>query len=128
MNFDELVSYFDNIDYPAGRLGPFDAYISNMGRHYEFHNLKLNAGFNEDLMGFGLNHYSFSFQPLEIKSSRFHDSEDVCIDIQRKDFRSADVGKLPDGHTVVAIKTRCFKLVIKVKIDQKMNHNHEHNH
>lgn len=90
MTFEELKDFVNSIDTPSQRLGIFDLTIYYRRKWYIFVNLKLNAGNNPELLGFGLNHHFDNIKDLPSKSSIFHDSEDVCIDIWKDLFVSAE--------------------------------------
>jgi len=90
MNFDEFKNLIESIEVPAQRLGIFKVEINNKGKKYDFRSLKTNVSYNDDLFGFGLNHYGWLQLPMpQYKRSQFHDCEDVSIDIWRKDFIEA---------------------------------------
>jgi len=81
--FDQFKEFIGAVDVPAQRTGIFNLDIRYRGKNYIFNDLKENAGHNEDLHGFGLNHHFGCIQELPTRKSIFHDSEDVSIDIWR---------------------------------------------
>jgi hypothetical protein len=88
-SFDNLVSFFNSIEVPAQRLGIFRVKITDASnRRYDFHCLKLNMSYNYNLFGFGLNHYGWisTLPKQKYRQSKYHDEEDVSINIDRKDF------------------------------------------
>jgi hypothetical protein len=90
MNFNEFRTFISEIEVPTQRMGIFNVTIDYDGKKYHFYRLKENYSDNDDLFGFGLNHHHTNCSEQPTKSSIFHDDEDVCIDIRRKDFISAE--------------------------------------
>lgn len=108
LSFDELKEYLDEIPQPNSRVGIFDLTINNRGRKYSFERLKTNFSLNEDLLGFGLNHYGWLHLIMpSIKKSKFHDDEDVCVDIWRREFISAIL-----TEKEINIKTKNFTVQV----------------
>jgi hypothetical protein len=101
MNFDELKTFVGLIPAPDQRMGIFRVQINNKGRRYDFHSLKENASSNENVFGFGLNHYGWMNLPKQqFKQSKFHDEEDVSIHINKSEFVNADLSKLSNTLTI----------------------------
>lgn len=90
MTFDEFKNFIDSVPAPAQRMGIFNLDIKYKGKTYNFHSLKQNASFNTDLTGFGLNHHFGNIRELPTKSSIFHDSEDVSVNIWREEIKSIE--------------------------------------
>lgn len=111
ITFDEYVSLIDTIPQPAQRLGIFNIKINNNNKRYEFHSLKVNFASRKDLTGFGLNHYGwYKHLPKQsFKRSKFHDEEDVDIDIWRNEFMYAY--KVANRNEI-GVMTKNFQLQI----------------
>jgi hypothetical protein len=100
LSFDEFKAFIHSIEAPAQRLGIFRLQIKNRGKLYDFDRLKETATFNEDNCGFSLNHYGWmNFPKQNCKRSKFHDEEDVSIDIDRSEFVKAN--KVPDNNEII---------------------------
>ncbi len=110
MNFNEFKDFIKSIDVPVQRMGIFDLDITYKGKQYLFTSLKENASFNDDLMGFGLNHHFGNIRELPTKSSIFHDSEDVSVDIWRNEV--VEITK--ESDTKVVIKTKKWTGILKI--------------
>ncbi len=109
MIFDEFKELIQKIDAPAQRLGIFRLQINNKGKKYDFHSLKENSG-SDNLTGFGLNHYGWLNLPMpQYKKSKFHDSEDVSVNISREEFIEASV---KPGLNEIQIKTKSWNGVL----------------
>lgn len=90
MTFDEFKDFIKTIPAPAQRMGIFSLDIKYRGQTYNFHSLKENASYNDDLTGFGLNHHYGNVRELPTKKSIFHDSEDISIDIWRNEIKTIE--------------------------------------
>lgn len=100
LSFDEFKAFIHSIEAPTQRLGIFRVQIKNRGKEYDFDRLKETATFNEDNCGFSLNHYGWLNLPKQnYKRSKFHDEEDVSIDIDRTEFVKAN--KVPDNNEII---------------------------
>ena len=110
LTFEELSDFFDKIPQPSQTLGIFKVIINNWNKKYEFHNLKISASNNPDYFGFSLNHYGWLGLPMpKYKKSKFHDSEDVCISIDKSDFVNSHY--FPDSQQVtIRTKTSLLKI------------------
>jgi hypothetical protein len=105
LTYDELKQEIDKIEVPKQRLGIFNVSINNKGKKYYFEKLKQNFGAS---VGFGLNHYGWTnLAKQAYKHSKFHDSEDVCIDIDESEFISCE-----KNENEFIIKTKNFDAVV----------------
>lgn len=110
LSFDEFKAFIHSIEAPAQRLGIFRLQIKNRGKEYDFDRLKETATFNEDNCGFSLNHYGWMNLPKQnYKRSKFHDEEDVCIDIDRAEFVKAN--KVPDNNEIILEMKNWYAIV-----------------
>lgn len=109
LTYKEVFEELDKIDAPAQRLGIFDVKINNRGKKYHFKSLKQNSG---GVIGFGLNHYGWLNLPMpKYKRSRFHDEEDVSVDIYENEFISCTKVNNTLNNTL-NIKAKTFNAVI----------------
>jgi hypothetical protein len=107
LSFFEVKELIGNIPVEAGRTGIFDVKINNRGKKYHFEKLKENFT-TENFFGFGLNHYGWlGLKKQDFKQSKFHDNEDVSIDVNHRDFISAFV-----FENNLSIKTRTFQMLV----------------
>ncbi len=112
IDFEGLKKALDEMNElsPAQRTGIFNVEIKNGARKYNFSSLKVNGGYNPDLLGFGLNHYGWMNLPMpKTKKSKFHDSEDVSIDLWRNEFETGEYDKTA---RTLNIKTKSFSLAV----------------
>lgn len=90
LTFDEYKELISSIEAPKQRIRIFKVKINNFNKRYYFEGLKINANGNPDIAGLGLNHYGWLNLPGQrYIQSKFHDEEDVCIDIWRHEFQYA---------------------------------------
>lgn len=98
MTFAEAREFFTKLDQEkavAGRFGMYTAHIIYKNALYKFKNIKMNYSGRDDIFGFGLNHYFWlpgnHIASMPTRSSFFHDSEDVSVDIKEDQFVSAEL-------------------------------------
>ncbi len=108
LSYDDLERTMFTIDVPENsRTGIFNVEINNMGKKYYFEKLKQTAPM-KSFLGFSLNHYGWlGLQKQRYKRSKFHDEEDVSIQISKDEFINCiKLGKQ------LTIKTKTFKAVV----------------
>lgn len=123
MSFSGVRDFFMKLDQEravAGQLGIYTALVIYKHGLYKFRNLKMNVSGSADIFGFGLNHYFWlpgnHIDTMPTRTSIFHDSEDVCIDVKEDQFVSAELstGRIrafKDGP-FVTIETKKCKVLI----------------
>jgi|ERR1035437_7759142 hypothetical protein len=118
VNFEKFKNIIRSVDVPAQRLGIFNVKINNRGKKYDFHCLKESITNNEDNFGFSLNHYGWEILPKQkYKKSKFHDEEDVCIDICKDEFIDAIV----NHQNEILLKTKYFTALITIQKHKMKN-------
>lgn len=113
MSFDEFKAEIEAFESPKQRLGIFNVRISCAGRVFDFQKLKVSANSDADFMGFSLNHYGWHSELPQPrwKTSKFHDSEDVDVIIEREDF--VKVFKICHGQYELRMKTWVAKITVE---------------
>ena len=110
LSFDEFKTFISTIEVPAQRMGIFRLQIKNRGKEYDFDRLKETASNNDDSCGFSLNHYRWLNLPKQrYKQSKFHDEEDVSVDIDRVEFVKAN--KVPDNNEIILEMKKWYAIV-----------------
>jgi hypothetical protein len=108
-DFEKLVKDAQTISdkcAPTGHAGIFDVAIEFNNPNIKAANypeLKLSVSHNPDLMSFGRNHY----YGKAVRKSVYFDGEDVCVPVERKDFRDYQV-----SATQMTVTLRDRKLVV----------------
>lgn len=123
MTFAQARAFFNKLDQEravAGSLGMYTAHVIYKNALYKFRNIKMNASPSADIFGFGMNHYFWlpgnHIASMPTRSSIFHDSEDVSVDIKEEQFVSAELstGRIrafKEGP-FVTIETKKCKILI----------------
>lgn len=90
LTFDEYRLLIESIPAPAQRIGIFSVKINNFNKRYYFEGLKTSAHSTENRCGLSLNHYGWLGLPKQrYNQSKFHDEEDVAIEILKDEFKYA---------------------------------------
>jgi len=106
LTFDQFKEIMNSIEVPAQRIGIFRIKINNNNKRYYFTGLKINASYNDNMFGFGLNHYGWLGLPKQsFKRSQFHDEEDVSIEVSRDIFQYA---YKTEGFNEMSVSTKTW--------------------